>query len=103
MSDNLQWLGEWFKNQADGEWEHVYGVELSTLDNPGWRVKVDLKDTAIEGARFEMIELQRTADDWLRCWVDGGLTFHGACGPENLMEIVTHFRNFVTQSDANQV
>ena len=25
-------------------WEHQYGVKKGTLDNPGWRVKIDLNE-----------------------------------------------------------
>jgi hypothetical protein len=65
MVDSLKWFGEWFNRQTDGEWEHVHGVELSTLDNPGWRLKIDLKGTSLEDARFERIELERAKDDWV--------------------------------------
>jgi hypothetical protein len=90
----LSWLQRWYASQVNGEWEHVYGVSISTLDNPGWRLKIDLKDTELERGRFERVELERTEDDWVRCWIKGDL-FEGACGPKNLVELLSHFRAFV--------
>lgn len=54
----------------DGEWEHSYGVEIGTLDNPGWRVKVDLEATELKSRRFQRHEVHRSEDDWCVTWVD---------------------------------
>ena len=29
----IRWLEEWYKSQCDGDWEHLFGVEIGTLDN----------------------------------------------------------------------
>ena len=36
--DALYLLQRWYVAQCDGEWEHAYGVEIGTLDNPGWSI-----------------------------------------------------------------
>lgn len=32
----LEWLTSWYKTQCNGDWEHSYGIEISTIDNPGF-------------------------------------------------------------------
>jgi hypothetical protein len=91
----LLWLQQWYANQTDGEWEHKFGIEISTLDNPGWYLEANLKDTDLEGASFEKVALERTDDNWVRCSVDGEI-FKGACGPKNLIELLDYFRNFAS-------
>lgn len=48
----LQWIQEWYKSNCDGYWEHMYGVKIDTLDNPGWIVHIDLIDTPLEQKEF---------------------------------------------------
>ncbi len=85
-------LQAWYLAQCDGDWEHSYGITLGTLDNPGWRLKVDLVGTALAGRPFETVEHGMEPDeaDWLRCWVDKG-QFHGACGAPNLSAMLSIF------------
>ncbi len=45
---NLQKLQKWVSEQANGEWEHSFGVKIETLDNPGWSLVIDLTDTKYE-------------------------------------------------------
>ena len=93
----LSWLQRWYAERTDGEWEHAFGIEISTLDNPGWYIKIDLKNTALEGVHFDKVEVERPSDDWVHCSVDDGV-FKGACGPENLTELINHFRGFAESS-----
>ena len=41
----LQRLEQWFAARCNGDWEHASGVTIETLDNPGWRLWVDLTGT----------------------------------------------------------
>ncbi|MEH0820740.1 Imm53 family immunity protein [Micromonospora sp. CPCC 205714] len=43
------WLQAWYATQCDGEWEHEFGIQIETVDNPGWSVSIDLGDTALSG------------------------------------------------------
>ena len=40
MGDLLKVLQQWYQSKCDGTWEHMYGVEIDTLDNPGWTVSL---------------------------------------------------------------
>lgn len=92
--DTILWLQEWYAAQCDGEWEHQQGVEIGTLDNPGWRVAIDLAGTALEETNFATVdETDTSADDWVYCEVAAG-TFRGAGGPGNLLDILQIFRSW---------
>jgi hypothetical protein len=45
--DALYLLQRWYVAQCDSEWEHGFGVEIGTLDNPGWCIRIDLNHTAL--------------------------------------------------------
>jgi hypothetical protein len=52
VTDELVALQRWYADQCNGDWEHKDGVEINTPDNPGWRVVIDLRDTALESTPF---------------------------------------------------
>ena len=76
--------------QCDGDWEHTSGIEIGTLDNPGWQVRVDLSGTNLEGREFNRVNVERSDSDWIRAWVEGD-SWHAACGPLNLDGAIAAF------------
>ncbi len=65
---------------CDGDWEHTYGITVSTSDNPGWIVDIDIEGTPLEGAPFAQVS-QGAGDDrnFLHCIVrDGQFQGRGA-------------------------
>ncbi|CCB91984.1 putative uncharacterized protein [Waddlia chondrophila 2032/99] len=90
----MSWLINWYKNQCDGDWEHCYGVRISSLDNPGWRLSVSLGETGLESKKFIDIEIERTESDWVHCFIKNR-SFEAACGVSNLMEAIEIFRKWV--------
>ncbi|MFG2672166.1 immunity 53 family protein [Streptomyces sp. NPDC048445] len=91
----LDWLQNWYAQQCDGDWEHEWGVKIATLDNPGWTIEIDLKETDLEEREYTLQEVGRSAQDWVRTWTVER-TFHAACGPGNLTEALTLFRTWAT-------
>jgi hypothetical protein len=90
----------WYYAQNNGDWEHCYGIEIGTLDNPGWHVSIDLADTELEDALFTEIKHNEIGQnygdnpDWFVCRkVDG--KFKGAGGPEQLETILRVFLTWV--------
>lgn len=85
-------LQDWYAAHCDGEWEHGYGVEISTLDNPGWSVEINLKGTELAGRPFTRTErgMEQEETDWATCWVENE-TFQGRCGARNLDEVLNAF------------
>ena len=92
MNGQLEWLQEWYSSQCDGDWEHAWGVKITTLDNPGWRVQIDLADTDLSGIQVPREEVNRSDDDWLTFVVEADV-FDGACGSRNLSELLAAFRD----------
>jgi hypothetical protein len=86
----LRALEAWYVRNCDGDWEHSFGVTLQTLDNPGWKVRIDLAETALAGKSFNSVRIDRTPDNWLHCSVEADV-FKGYGGPGNLHEILDTF------------
>ena len=104
MSDHgIDWLMQWYLGRCDSDWEHSYGVEIGTLDNPGWTLKIDLTGTPLEGLPFPKAthgEPSADLDQWKRTgswWVAEvkGDVFEAACGPLDLLALISLFRKWV--------
>lgn len=92
-------LQAWYLAQCNGDWEHTYGVQVETLDNPGWRLKVDVRDTSLEGVRFEEVKDNYDHErDWMRCWLEDD-AFNGACGPLRLEDVLRVFLDWSASSN----
>ena len=109
MSDeNLTWLMQWYLAECNDDWEHSYGVKIDTLDNPGWTLKIDLRETNLQDRPFERVEHgQPTSDleEWrkLGSWLvaDGkGKIFNVACGPLDLDGAIQVFRDWVESTQS---
>lgn len=92
----LKWLESWFESYCDGVWEHDEGIKIETLDNPGWRLDINLKDTDLESKKFYLVKEDRTDNDWIHCSVADGF-FKGRGGTSNLEEIIKIFHDWVTE------
>jgi len=100
----LEELENWYRAQCNGDWEHSYGVEISTLDNPGWIVKINLADTDLERRPFRELSYGTGVDskpideDWLVCKVENNI-FHGAGGPSKLRELIRVFLDWAQSNN----
>ena len=83
-------LQKWFVDQCNGDWEHNSGISISTLDNPGWSIKIHLLGTAVEDVPFSRLEAERTEKDFIHAWRTSE-DFNVACGPNNLEEALRLF------------
>lgn len=83
-------LERWYMSQCNGDWEHNYGIHIDTLDNPGWLIKIDLRDTEGQGSVLERQAIARNDNDWIQYWVESE-QFRIACGPLNLTEALDKF------------
>jgi Immunity protein 53 len=86
----LSGLEQWYAARCNGDWQHQYGVSIETLDNPGWRIKIDLRDTPKQNVPLDLQKLERTDINWIQCWTERD-QFHIACGPLNLSEAIDIF------------
>jgi hypothetical protein len=95
--DPFMFLQAWYATHCNGDWEHQYGVEVGTLDNPGWRVQIDVVGTELEGREQARAITERSDTDWVQSWCDG-TTFHAAASPTNLRDAIAAFVQFATGS-----
>jgi Immunity protein 53 len=86
----LSALENWYASQCDGKWEHGPGVRIETLDNPGWRAHIPLRETKKQDTTLAIVKLTRSQDDWISYWVEKQ-EFQFACGPKNLSEAIDIF------------
>ena len=93
MSDGLAFLQKWFLDQCDGDWENDSGIEISTLDNPGWYLTVQLLGTDLEGRLLEYGIFRDDEPTWVHRWSTGE-TFEAATGPLGLEFAIEEFRIF---------
>lgn len=91
--DLLIWLQNWYQSQCDGDWEHLYGVKIDTLDNPGWMVSIDLKETELENKPFCEVRTDNGESDWIICSVKNGI-FEGIGDAGKLTEIIRIFKEW---------
>ena len=90
MSASIRRLEEWYARHCDGDWEHEDGVDIGTLDNPGWTVDINIGATELEGVAFDEVVEDRTPDDWIRCRLEGSV-WQGRGGARNLDELLAIF------------
>jgi hypothetical protein len=91
-----------YSEQCNDLWEHQYGITIETLDNPGWKIRIDLTGTAMAGVTMKEIgqlaginhDGVQGKQDWLQCRVEGNC-FIGAGGPFSLPSICDAFRAWV--------
>ncbi|GAB2531518.1 immunity 53 family protein [Rufibacter soli] len=96
----LERIQDWYRNNCDGDWEHGFGIKITTVDNPGWSVEIELQDTALENAEFSQ-QYDNGDEDWLFIGVKDG-KFTGAGDPDKLNEIFRIFLEEVLPSQIDQ-
>ena len=100
--NSLDKLQRWYLSQCNDNWEHSYGVTIDTLDNPGWRVSIDLADTNLENAAFAKVSYGIEDDskshdaEWLVC-EKKQKQFIGHGSPMKLDEIISLFLSWAEQ------
>ncbi len=90
MPSELEALMRWYQAPCDGNWEHQYGVHIGTLDNPGWRVEIDLAETELEHRTFTRVAVLEPEVEWIQCEVADG-KFRGFGGTPMLGRILRTF------------
>jgi hypothetical protein len=103
IMDLITELQEWYHSQCDGDWEHTYGIMIGNIDNPGWEVKIDLRETELENVDFPEVsygvgdQAKSSGDDWMICRrVE--CQFDGCGGPHKLNEILEVFLKWAREN-----
>jgi hypothetical protein len=95
-SDVLTWLEHWYRTQSDGDREHQHGLEITTIDNPGWAVSIDLHLTryAKIADREVRSDTHESDDDWWICEIKDQ-KFQRNGDPTKLRVILETFRTWI--------
>lgn len=94
MSNDLEWLEDWYQRQCDGAWEHKEGIHLESLRRPGWRLTISLEGTSAENAAPNRLSIDTSGEEWIDCTISGS-RFEGAGDPRRLEQIIGVFRKWV--------
>lgn len=95
MKNSFLWLQQWYQAHCNGNWEHDDRIHLETIDNPGWILKIDLKDTNLVSKNFQKInDIKRSEENWMICKVEN-TKFEAYGGIENFTDILKVFRHWV--------
>ncbi|WP_108661544.1 immunity 53 family protein [Acuticoccus kandeliae] len=95
--DVLDWLARWYEAQCDGDWEHQQGVSITTLDNPGWALEIDLSGTDCDGRTLDPVAHNHEHEiDWWICRTENN-KFLGYAGPFHLRSLLEVFRDWATK------
>jgi len=85
---SIKAIMSWYRSQCNGDWEHQYGIKIDTLDNPGWCIEIDLRNTKKEDVEFpEVTENYEHETDWLITRKDGSV-LRGSCGVGKLEDML---------------
>jgi Immunity protein 53 len=90
-------LNRWYISKCDGNWEHQYGINIATLDNPGWLVTVRLADTNISPGDQVLFQEGQWGEDG-KPWVDirvRGEALEGACSPDCVNRLDEYLAKFL--------
>ena len=92
--NSISWLEKWYQHNCDGFWEHSYGIKIETLDNPGWHVKIDLRETDYLYLESKELSEDIADDNWVKCSITNGM-FNGFGDCMKLETIIQIFREWV--------
>ncbi|WPQ65181.1 Imm53 family immunity protein [Chitinophaga sancti] len=99
MSTILTWISGWVRSQCNGDWEHMYGINIGISDNPGWHVTIDLAETNLENIEM-VIQEDKTEYDWYFVKVKNKEYF--AAGDLTKLELLLEkFKELVEMHPAN--
>lgn len=93
VQDDFLWLQKWYQIRCNGDWEHGSGIRLSTIDNPGWSLTINLEDTELRNRNFQQVDINRSEKDWIFCEVKN-IQFEARGGVGNLPEMLRIFRKW---------
>lgn len=96
MTDILNWIENWYRENCDGDWEHNYGIKIDTIDNPGWAITIDLINTKYSGLKIEKISIEDNQDDWFTYGIENS-KFKAFGSPNRLKFLLKKFKELIAQ------
>jgi hypothetical protein len=91
-------LIDWYIANCDGDWEHQYGFEIVTYDNPAVGIKItfDFNETESNFVFGNIVKDIGDECDWIRIDISktdfkGTANFEGTGSPNNFTKIIDEF------------
>ena len=94
MKTITEWLSQWLLDQCDGDWEHENGVSITTLDNPGFQIEIDIKDARIAALNIRTGTVENSENDWYSYKIVDG-RFIAAGDPLKLEFLLQTFKQII--------
>ncbi len=94
----LEWLGDWYRANCNGDWEHNYGITIETVDNPGWSITIDVSETIFEVKPTPWVFVENSDNDWYGYKVLDG-KFEASGDPSKIEFLFNLFRNIIEGKD----
>lgn len=83
LENLIEKLQSWYSSQCNDVWEHSFGIEISNIDNPGWKIKI----TGANSKSNLNINIERSDTDWIVINADD-TAFQAYGGSLNLQELL---------------
>lgn len=96
MDSILYRLQNWYHTQCQADWHTKNGIDIRSINTPGWSVEIDLLGTPVENKLFTQQGHRVDATDWVQCWVDENI-FYGTGDPGKLSAILDMFLHWVEE------
>lgn len=90
----LEWIQNWFKDNCDGEWEKSEVIQITTIENPGWEVEVDISNTSIANTTINWILNENNKHDWYGVKIENQ-KFTAAGDPGKLIFLLGLFKEMI--------
>jgi len=95
-SQTITRLQRWYIAHCNGIWEHSYGVKIGTIDNPGWKLDIDVAETELASRPFLEVKRDWEVETWISCKVRNEV-YLARGGPGMLDEMIRIFLNWAEQ------
>jgi hypothetical protein len=92
--ESLEWIQNWFKENCDGEWEKNEVIQITTIDNPGWEVEIDISNTSIANTTINWILNENGKQDWYGVKIENQ-KFTAAGDPGKLIFLLGLFKEMI--------
>jgi len=92
--ENIKWLENWISDMFKFKSTNKNPLIIRTIDNPGWRISINLEDTYFYSKSIDYQEREVDDSDWVQFWVKDGF-FQAAGGARNLNQMLGIFRQWV--------
>ena len=94
----LEWLEKWYLKHCDGVWENDHGIDIQTLDNPGWQINIELHGTPYANIEREWEAVQIDDNNWYGFKFELAV-FDGIGDPTKLAVLIGEFRKIIEESE----